>query len=177
MRVRPARQEKMKTKTKPTTKREQSPAPRASRKAETKGSPVVTAKATPSEAPQEETVQVTPTAPSLLVPAPDFKRRDITLPDGTVRPGWEMWIGDHCFGRADSKELLLASFERLQSPPESFHWREVRNRMPMRGRPRPVQQPQEEKEEPWGWGKKEEEPLLESEEAEGFQELSWDTPA
>jgi hypothetical protein len=104
-------------------------------------------------------------------------RRDITLPDGTVRPGWEMWIGDHCFGRADSKELLLASFERLQSPPESFHWREVRNRMPMRGRPRPAAQPQEEKEEPWGWGKKEEEPLLESEEAEGFQELSWDTPA
>jgi hypothetical protein len=88
-----------------------------------------------------------------------------------------MWIGDHCFGRADSKELLLASFERLQSPPESFHWREVRNRMPMRGRPRAVQPPQEEKEEPWGWGKKEEEPLLETEEAEGFQELSWDTPA
>jgi hypothetical protein len=88
-----------------------------------------------------------------------------------------MWIGDHCFGRADSKELLRASFERLQSPPESFHWREVRNRMPMRGRPRPVQPQPEEKEEPWGWGKKEEEPLLETEEAEGFQELSWDTPA
>ncbi len=178
MRVRPARQEKTKTKTKQTTKREQSPAPRASRprKAEAKGNPVVTAKAILSEAPQEETVQATPTASSLLVPSPDFKRRDITLPDGTVRPGWEMWIGDHCFGRADSKELLLASFERLQSPPESFHWREVRNRMPMRGRPRPVQ-PQQEKEEPWGWGKKEEEPLLESEEAEGFQELSWDTPA
>ena len=48
-----------------------------------------------------------------------------------------MWIGDHCFGRADDKDLLLASFERLQSPPSSFHWREVRNRMPMRGRGRP----------------------------------------
>jgi hypothetical protein len=177
MRVRPAQQEKVKTKTKQPAKREQSPTARPARKAETKGSPaVVVAKAVPSEAPQEEAVQVTPTAPSLLVPSPVFVRRDITLPDGTVRPGWEMWIGDHCFGRADSKELLLASFERLQSPPESFHWREVRNRMPMRGRPRPAQ-PQEEKEEPWGWGKKEEEPLLETEEAEGFQELSWDTPA
>jgi hypothetical protein len=177
MRVRPAQQEKMKTKTKQPAKREQSPALRTARKAETKGSlAVAVAKATP-EAPPEETVQVTPAAPSLLVPSPVFARRDITLPDGTVRPGWEMWIGDHCFGRADSKELLLASFERLQSPPESFHWREVRNRMPMRGRPRPVQPQPEEKEEPWGWGKKEEEPLLETEEAEGFQELSWDTPA
>jgi hypothetical protein len=88
-----------------------------------------------------------------------------------------MWIGDHCFGRADSKELLLASFQRLQSPPESFHWREVRNRMQMRGRLRPVQ-PEEEKEDPWAWGKKErEEPLLPNEEAEGFQEVALDISA
>jgi hypothetical protein len=91
-----------------------------------------------------------------------------------------MWIGNHCFGRADSKELLLASFERLQSPPSSFHWREVRNRMPMRNRPKGIQAevegPHEERESPWGWGKKEEEPLLE-EAADGFQELSWDTTA
>ncbi len=66
--------------------------------------------------------------------APVFVKRDLVGPDGSVRPGWEMWIGDHCFGRADSKDLLLASFERLQSPPSSFHWREVRNRMPIRGR-------------------------------------------
>ncbi len=177
MRVRPAQQEKTKAKTKPATKREQSSAPRTSRKVEAKGSAAATPKAASIEEPQEEAVQTSPTAPSLLVPAPNFVRRDITLPDGTVRPGWEMWIGDHCFGRADSKELLLASFERLQSPPESFHWREVRNRMPMRGRPRPAVQPQEEKDEPWGWGKKEEEPLLEAEEAEGFQELSWETPS
>ncbi len=71
--------------------------------------------------------------------SPVFVKRDLTGPDGSIRPGWEMWIGDHCFGRADSKDLLLASFERLQSPPSSFHWREVRNRMPMRGRAkRPV---------------------------------------
>ncbi len=70
---------------------------------------------------------------------PVFVKRDLIGPDGSIRPGWEMWIGDHCFGRADSKDLLLASFERLQSPPSSFHWREVRNRMPIRGRAkRPV---------------------------------------
>ena len=65
---------------------------------------------------------------------PVFVKRDLVGPDGSKRPGWEMWIGDHCFGRADDKALLLASFERLQSPPSSFHWREVRNRMPMRAR-------------------------------------------
>ena len=74
-------------------------------------------------------------APLVTTP-PVFIKRDLTGPDGSKRPGWEMWIGDHCFGRADNKDLLLASFERLQSPPSSFHWREVRNRMPMRGRPR-----------------------------------------
>ena len=71
---------------------------------------------------------------SLSAASPVFVKRDLTGPDGSIRPGWEMWIGDHCFGRADSKDLLLASFERLQSPPSSFHWREVRNRMPIRGR-------------------------------------------
>jgi hypothetical protein len=74
-------------------------------------------------------------APLATTP-PVFLKRELTGPDGSKRPGWEMWIGDHCFGRADNKDLLLASFERLQSPPSSFHWREVRNRMPMRGRPR-----------------------------------------
>jgi hypothetical protein len=88
-----------------------------------------------------------------------------------------MWIGEHCFGRADSKELLLASFQRLQSPPESFHWREVRNRMQMRGRPRPAQ-PEQEKEEGW---EENETPapapvMLGEEEAEGFQELTWENP-
>jgi hypothetical protein len=89
-----------------------------------------------------------------------------------------MWIGDHCFGRADSKELLLASFQRLQSPPESFHWREVRNRMQMRGRPRATQSDQD-RDESWEWDKKEDDaPLLVGEEeAEGFQELTWENPA
>lgn len=85
--------------------------------------------------PSQDVIPRSPTAP------PVFVKRNLTGPDGSKRPGWEMWIGDHCFGRADNKDLLLASFERLQSPPSSFHWREVRNRMPMRGRPKGGNQP------------------------------------
>ncbi len=56
---------------------------------------------------------------------PRFVRCEITGPDGKTRPGWEMWLGEHCFGRADRKEMLLRSLERQQQPPQSFHWREV----------------------------------------------------
>jgi len=169
MRLKSVRQEKTVAKKKLSGKRAQ----------HSTGRPPQQAAATesPSPAPAEQAVEVTPPAPALLVPSPVFVRRDITGPDGSVRPGWEMWIGNHCFGRADSKELLLASFQRLQSPPESFHWREVRNRMQMRGRPKAAQ-PEEDKDESWGWEKKQEEPLLAGEEtAEGFQELTWETPA
>jgi hypothetical protein len=31
-----------------------------------------------------------------------------------MRRGWEMWVEERCFGRADSKELLLAGYQRLQ---------------------------------------------------------------
>lgn len=108
--------------------------------------------ATPEKAPQPEQAPPTSTPPPVVArtvpdpaggeesPAgstpPVFVKCEMIGPDGSKRPGWEMWIGDHCFGRADNKDLLLASFERLQSPPSSFHWREVRNRMPMRGRPK-----------------------------------------
>ena len=90
--------------------------------------------ATPPVAPPQAADQGPEEESSLTAASPVFVKRDLTGPDGSIRPGWEMWIGDHCFGRADSKDLLLASFERLQSPPSSFHWREVRNRMPIRGR-------------------------------------------
>lgn len=114
---------------------------------------------------------------------PTFVRRDLTTPDGSIRPGWEMWIGDHCFGRADNKELLLASFERLQSPPSSFHWREVRNRMPLHGRPKSAK-PESPQDKPAAsapdssnpapaWDKKKE-PVVE--EPDGFQEISPETP-
>ncbi len=56
---------------------------------------------------------------------PRFVQCELLGPDGHTRPGWEMWLGEHCFGRADQKESLLKSLERQQQPPQSFHWREV----------------------------------------------------
>jgi len=178
MRGRPAEQEKATMKAKRSQKRAQPTTKRAT-KPKAAAAPVVLEEA---EFEEEEDLQLLPkaeegppppTAAQLLVPAPTFVSRNIVAPDGSVRAGWEMWIGDHCFGRADSKELLLASFQRLQSPPESFHWREVRNRMQMRGRPRPVQA-EPEKDETWEKEEAEEPLLLGEEEADGFQELSWE---
>ena len=166
MKARPATQEKVKTSVKRSSKqREPMPV-------------VPEVKKEISATPVEQAVNAeSGPLPSLSLPTPVFVQRNIVAPDGSVRSGWEMWIGDHCFGRADSKELLLASFQRLQSPPESFHWREVRNRMQMRGRPRPVAAAEQEKEESWEENEKEEPLLLGEEEAEGFQELTWENPA
>ncbi len=179
MRGRPAGQEKTSTKAKRSTKHAQ-PTTRRAAKAKAAPEPEVEEDVEELQAedmPEEQLLQteeaLPQAAPQLLVPTPTFVSRDIVAPDGSVRPGWEMWIGDHCFGRADSKELLLASFQRLQSPPESFHWREVRNRMQMRGRPRPAQA-EPEKEETWEKEEAEEPLLLGEEEADGFQELSWE---
>ena len=60
-----------------------------------------------------------------VTPKPHFVRCNITGPDGKKRPGWEMWLGEHCFGRSDQKESLLQSLERQLQPSQSFHWREV----------------------------------------------------
>ena len=174
MRGRPAGQEKTKTKVKQSPKQSQPTTRRVAEKQ--KAAPKV--EALDEDMELEETPQAEADQPQaaaqLLVPTPTFVNRNIVAPDGSVRPGWEMWIGDHCFGRADSKELLLASFQRLQSPPESFHWREVRNRMQMRGRPRPTTQAEPEKDEAWEKEETEEPLLLGEEEADGFQELTWD---
>ena len=171
MKARPGTQGKMKTTPKRTAKGEATTPQRTAKKE----SDIQTAAPIPVQVVASTEVQPMPT---LTLPEPVFVRRDINAPDGSIRAGWEMWIGEHCFGRADSKELLLASFQRLQSPPESFHWREVRNRMQMRGRPRPAQ-PEQEKEEGW---EENETPqpapvMLGEEEAEGFQELTWENPA
>lgn len=171
MKARPETQGKMKSTTKLSTKREATATQRATKK-ESESQSVTSI---PVQVVAAGEVQP---LPALALPEPVFVRRDINAPDGSIRAGWEMWIGEHCFGRADSKELLLASFQRLQSPPESFHWREVRNRMQMRGRPRPAQ-PEQEKEEGW---EENETPtpapvMLGEEEAEGFQELTWENPA
>lgn len=45
-------------------------------------------------------------------------------PDGQERPGWEMWVGDVLFGRADSKESLLQYYARIHEPMPTGHWRE-----------------------------------------------------
>jgi len=169
MKARPGTQEKTKVTPKRSAKREAAPSLRATPKEPTPQA----AKPVPVQV--GEATAVAP-APALALPEPVFVRRDIIAPDGSVRAGWEMWIGEHCFGRADSKELLLASFQRLQSPPESFHWREVRNRMQMRGRPRPTQ-PEPQKEEGWEEAQPETPIMLGEEEAEGFQELTWENPA
>lgn len=180
MRGRPAEQEKATAKVKRSPKRVQPTTRRTvmKRKAAPEA-PEVVEKVKLEELAQADTTLPPDTTPSqaaapLLVPTPTFVSRNIVAPDGSVRPGWEMWIGDHCFGRADSKELLLASFQRLQSPPESFHWREVRNRMQMRGRPRPTIQAEPEKDETWEKEETEEPLLLGEEETDGFQELTWD---
>lgn len=177
MSLRPARQEAQPAAKKRTAKR---PAKSSD--------PVAQPPAASSTPPADNEAQASGALPTVT---PNFVRRDLTAPDGSVRPGWEMWIGDHCFGRADSKELLLASFERLQSPPSSFHWREVRNRMPMRGRPKtdPPQSAQKEaapaaadaaepataeRDAAWSWDGKDK-PVVE--EQDDFQEISVETPA
>ena len=55
---------------------------------------------------------------------PAFTRCTLVGPDGTQRPGWEMWVGKTLFGRADSKETLLQYYARLHEPMPSGHWRE-----------------------------------------------------
>lgn len=76
----------------------------------------------------------TPTPKASLGGQPRFVRCHITGPDGKPRPAWEMWLGTHCFGRADRKEMLLRSLARQQQPPQSFHWREVHRRRFARAR-------------------------------------------
>ncbi len=45
-------------------------------------------------------------------------------PDGKERSGWELRVGDVLFGRADSKESLLAYYTRIYEPLPTGHWRE-----------------------------------------------------
>lgn len=71
---------------------------------------------------------------------PTFTPCSLCGPDGKVRPGWEMRIGEILFGRADSKESLLQYYTRIHEPMPSGHWRErswqpqTRNASPRRAR-------------------------------------------
>jgi hypothetical protein len=117
----------------------------------------------PAAAPiQPETTPATPVAATEKPPAaapggkspvkeslggtPRFVRCQLIGPDGKIRPGWEMWLGQHCFGRADRKEILLKSLERQQQPPQSFHWREVhRQRFERTRTPKDAEEAEDEK--------------------------------
>jgi len=56
--------------------------------------------------------------------APAFIPCSLKGPDGQERPGWEMWVGDMLFGRADTKESLLQYYTRLHEPIPSGHWKD-----------------------------------------------------
>src|SRR5712691_9692823 len=56
--------------------------------------------------------------------APTLVPCSLRGPDGQVRPGWEMWVGDILFGRADTQESLLQYYTRIHEPMPSGHWRE-----------------------------------------------------
>ena len=58
-----------------------------------------------------------PNAP-ILVPC------SLRGPDGQMRPGWEMWVGDILFGRADTQESLLQYYTRIHEPMPSGHWKD-----------------------------------------------------
>ena len=42
---------------------------------------------------------------------PNFTRCRIVRPDGSVLEAWEMFVGERSYGRSDSKEALLRSWE------------------------------------------------------------------
>jgi len=56
--------------------------------------------------------------------APVFVPCSLRGPDGQTRPGWEMWVGELLFGRADTKESLLQYYARIHEPMPSGHWKD-----------------------------------------------------
>lgn len=56
--------------------------------------------------------------------SPVFVPCSLRGPDGQNRPGWELWVGDILFGRADTKESLLQYYTRIHEPMPSGHWKD-----------------------------------------------------
>jgi len=56
--------------------------------------------------------------------APTLAPCSLRGPDGQIRPGWELWVGDVLFGRADTKESLLQYYTRIHEPMPSGHWKD-----------------------------------------------------
>jgi len=75
-------------------------------------------------APQKRQRQASYVKGSLSPLVPVFLPCDLVGPDGRERLGWEMRVGEMMFGRADSKETLLAYYTRLHDPLPSGHWRD-----------------------------------------------------
>jgi hypothetical protein len=69
---------------------------------------------------------------------PRFVRCTISRPDGSVLPAWEMFVGERSFGRSNSKEALLRSWEaRLEEAEQGkpFAFRPLQKRMQKADRP------------------------------------------
>lgn len=56
--------------------------------------------------------------------APVFIPCSLRGPDGQTRPGWELWVGELLFGRADSQESLSQYYARIHEPMPSGHWKD-----------------------------------------------------
>lgn len=85
-------------------------------------------------APQQGQRQASFVKETSTSPAMEFRPCELTGPDGQRRPGWELWVGNMMFGRADSKESLLAYHSRLYEPIPSGHWKD-RAWQPMKKKP------------------------------------------
>jgi hypothetical protein len=56
--------------------------------------------------------------------APTLTPCSLRGPDGILRPGWELWVGEILFGRADTQESLLEYYARIHEPMPSGHWKD-----------------------------------------------------
>ncbi len=73
--------------------------------------------------PKETQPRITQQQKTKTSNGPTFIPCALMGPDGQERPGWELWVGEVMFGRADSKESLTTYYTRLQEPMSSGHWR------------------------------------------------------
>jgi hypothetical protein len=63
---------------------------------------------------------------------PKFVRCQILRPDGSILPAWEMFVGERSYGRSNSKQALLRSWEARLEEAENgrpFAFRPMQKRM------------------------------------------------
>lgn len=78
----------------------------------------------PQRVPRQAHREATRTKETRDPNAPVFVPCSLRGPDGQIRPGWEMWVGDLLFGRADTKESLAQYYARIHEPMPSGHWKD-----------------------------------------------------